>query len=82
MGEILNIRPESVTGRLPRRIIIVGNNESAWMAAALLAAQSTPLECRVTVLANGPVQSEFPGEASLPSLRGLLTNLRIHAESP
>jgi tryptophan halogenase len=77
MGEILNIRPESVTGRLPRRIIIVGNNESAWMAAALLSAHSAPLECRVTVLANGPVQSEFPGEASLPSLRGLLANLRI-----
>lgn len=77
MGEILNIRPESVTGRLPRRIIIVGKNESAWMAAALLAAHAAPLECRVTVLVNGPVQSEFPGEASLPSLRGLLANLRI-----
>ena len=77
MGEILNIRPESVTGRLPRRIVIVGNNESAWMAAAMLAVHSAPLECRVTVLANGPVQSEFPGEASLPSLRGLLANLRI-----
>ena len=77
MGEILNIRPESVTGRLPRRIVIVGNNESAWMAAALLAAHSTPLECRVTVLANGPVQCEFPGESSLPSLRGLLANLSI-----
>ncbi|MFO0999995.1 MAG: tryptophan 7-halogenase [Planctomycetaceae bacterium] len=77
MGEILNIRPESVSGRLPRRIIIVGNNESAWMAAALLSAHSTPLEFRVTILANGPVQSEFPGEASLPSLRGLLANLRI-----
>lgn len=77
MGEILNIRPESVTGRLPRRIIIVGNNESAWMAAALLSAHSEPLKCRVTVLANGPVQCEFPGEASLPSLRGLLANLRI-----
>lgn len=77
MGEILNIRPESVSGRLPRRLIIVGNNESAWMAAALLAAHSAPLECRVTVLAGSSVQAEFPAESTLPSFQGLLANLRI-----
>jgi tryptophan halogenase len=67
----------AVTGRLPKRIVIVGNNESAWMAAACLSMQIRQLGCRITVVADGPPVSEFVGESSTPSLHGLLSNLRI-----
>ena len=71
-------RPEAVAGRLPKRVVIVGNNESAWMAAAYL---WSPV--RETGLPNhGRCQRSSrvvnsPGESSLPSLRGLLSNLQI-----
>ena len=67
----------AVTGRLPKRIVIVGNNESTWMAAACLSMQTRQLGCRITVVAAGPPVSEFVGESSTPSLLGLLSNLRI-----
>lgn len=70
-------RLESIAGRLPKRVVIVGNNESAWMAAAYLSRHFAKLDCRVTVVASGQPQGEFPAEASLPSLRGLLSNLQI-----
>ena len=70
-------RPEAIAGRLPKRIVIVGNNESTWMAAAYLGRQFGKLDCRITVVSNGLPTGEFAGEASLPSLRGLLSNLQI-----
>lgn len=70
-------RPEAIAGRLPKRVVIVGNNESAWMAAALLGRQFGKLDCRITVVSSGQPQAEFHGESSLPSLRGLLNNLQI-----
>ena len=70
-------RPEAFAGRLPKRVVIVGNNESAWMAAAYLGRQFGRLDCRITVVSSGQPQGEFPGESSLPSLRGLLNNLQI-----
>ncbi len=70
-------RPEAIVGRLPKRIVIVGRNESAWMAAAFLSRQIAKLGCRVSIIPCGEPCSEFFGEASLPSLRGLLSNLQI-----
>ncbi len=70
-------RPEAIAGRLPRRVVIVGCNESAWMAAACLGRQFMKLGCRISVLACGGPQAEFQGESTLPSLRGLLSNLQI-----
>jgi len=69
--------PEAVAGRLPQRVVIVGNNESAWMAAAYLSRQFGKLDCKVTVVSSGQPRGEFPGESSLPSLRGFLSNLQI-----
>ena len=70
-------RPEAIAGRLPKRLVVVGCNESAWMAAACLSRHFIKQGCRISVLATGVPQSEFPGETSLPSLRGLLNNLQI-----
>ncbi len=70
-------RPEAIAGRLPKRIVILGNNESAWMAAACLGRQVTKLGCRISILPCGEPRAEFSGQASLPSLRGLLGNLQI-----
>lgn len=64
-----------VAGRLPRRIVIVGRNESAWMAAAVLSRFCARLNCRVTIVTAGDPQEEFVGEATQPSLRGLIANL-------
>ncbi len=66
-----------VTGRLPKRIVIVGNNESAWMTAAYLSLRIQKLDCRITVVSNGRPIEEFPGESSTPSMLGLLENLRV-----
>ena len=77
MNENRTPRPEAIAGRLPKRIVIVGSNESAWMAAAYLSRQVTNLGCRISILPCGEPHAEFPGETSLPSLRGLLANLQI-----
>jgi tryptophan 7-halogenase len=69
--------PVEVSGRLPKRIVIVGNTESAWMAAAVLARWSNRLNCRITVVSDGAPTEEFIGEATQPSIRGLLANLGI-----
>jgi tryptophan halogenase len=77
MNDIRPPRPETIAGRLPKRIVIVGSNESAWMAAACLSRHVTNLGCRISILPCSEPRAEFPGETSLPSLRGLLGNLRI-----
>ncbi len=64
-----------IAGRIPRRIVIVGNTESAWMAAALLSKHIGSLNCRITVVTDGRLAEEFPGESTLPSIHGLLANL-------
>lgn len=66
-----------IAGRLPKRLVIVGSNESAWMAAAGLAAFSKTLGCRITVLSTSEPVSEFPGESTLPSIHGMLSNLQM-----
>lgn len=63
-------------GELPSRVVIVGDTESAWMAAACLGRQLLPLGCRVTIITSGQWQPEFAGESSRSSLHGLLTNLQ------
>lgn len=77
MNDISSPRPEAIAGRLPKRIVIVGSNESAWMAAACLGRQVSTLGCRISVLPCGEPRAEFLCETSLPSLRGLLSNLQI-----
>lgn len=73
--------PQAISGQLPRRIVIIGSNESAWMAAACLGRLASQLEWRLAVITHGAPQAEFPGEASQPSLRGLLGNLQINEHS-
>ncbi len=77
MTSIPKPRLESIAGRLPKRVVIVGHNESAWMAAAYLGRHFAKLDCKFTVVSSGQSRGEFPGESSLPSLRGLLSNLQI-----
>ncbi|MFZ9089173.1 MAG: tryptophan 7-halogenase [Planctomycetaceae bacterium] len=66
---------QTIAGRLPGCIVIVGNTESAWMTAACLQRQLQVLHCRITVVGNGTPQAEFPGEESLPALKALIGNL-------
>lgn len=66
-----------IAGQLPKHIVIVGNTESAWMAAALLGRWAARLNIRVTVISSGTPCAEFPGETSQPSLAGFAGNLRV-----
>lgn len=68
------LSPETA-GRLPRRVVIIGRNESAWMAAALLGRWISRLNCRVSVISDGPPEEEFIAETTLPSIHGLTRNL-------
>lgn len=66
----------SLCGRLPKRVVIIGGGESAWMAAALLSRALRGLGCRVTIVSGGRCDAEFHGESTQPSILRLLANLQ------
>ncbi|MCA9061632.1 MAG: tryptophan 7-halogenase [Planctomycetaceae bacterium] len=69
-----NQSEQAVAGRLPRRVVIVGETESAWMAAALLSLSAGQMIRKITVVTAGDPREEFPGESTLPSFTRLIAN--------
>ncbi|MCA9058142.1 MAG: tryptophan 7-halogenase, partial [Planctomycetaceae bacterium] len=63
-----------VAGRLPRRLVIVGSGETAWMAAAVISLSAGPLVRKITVVTESDPREEFPAETTQPSLTRLLQN--------
>lgn len=66
------------TIRFPRRVVILGNDVTAWMAAAMLSHQFLRLGIRITVCSDRPGPSDFVLSSSTSTaLGGLLKNLGV-----
>ena len=77
MSDKPETKQRSQTIRLPKRVVILGADVTAWMAAALLGRHFQRLGCRITVVSGGESSVPFRALSSLPSLVGLIRNLGV-----
>jgi len=71
-------QPYSPTVRFPRRVVILGNDVSAWMAATMLLRHFGRLGIRVTVCSDGPAfTTGFSTYATTTALVDLLKDIGI-----
>lgn len=70
-------RNSASTTPVRHSLLIAGNGESAWTAAALLATALDPADWRIVVVSGGPPLDEFPAESTRPEFLALLANLNV-----